>query len=79
MNMDGSWFLANVKDYFGDKAGNTNDWDWGPVPSTSGDAIYPLGIGSTWSINAKTDHPAESGEFLNYLFRSSRRQALLLQ
>jgi len=68
MNMDGSWFLANVKDYFGDKAGNTNDWDWVPVPSTSGDAIYPLGIGSTWSINAKTEHPDEAGQVMNYLF-----------
>ena len=77
MNIEGSWFLASVSTFFGDAAGNTNDWDWVPVPSTTGDAIYPLGIGSTWSINAATEHPDESGEFLNYLFSGDTQAKIL--
>ena len=77
MNMEGSWFLASVKDFFGGTTGNTNDWDWVPVPSTTGDAIYPLGIGSTWSINAATTHPTESGEFINYVFSGATQAKIL--
>ena len=77
MNIEGSWFLASVSTFFGDAAGNTNDWDWVPVPSTSGDAIYPLGIGSTWSINAATPYPDQSGEFLNYLFSGDTQAKIL--
>jgi len=77
MNIEGSWFLASVSSFFGSAAGNDNDWDWVPVPSTTGDAIYPLGIGSTWSINAKTEHPDESGEFLNYLFSGDTQAKIL--
>ena len=68
MNIEGTWFLGGIADYFGEAAGNANDWDWAPVPSTGGEAIFDVGIGSTYSINQKTEHPRQVAEFLTYVF-----------
>jgi raffinose/stachyose/melibiose transport system substrate-binding protein len=68
MNMEGSWFMANINAFFGDTAKNKNDWAWIPVPSADGKAIFPLGIGSTMSINAKAKDVKAAGEVLNYIF-----------
>ena len=68
MNMTGSWYLTGIDDFFGEAAGNTNAWDAVPVPSTTGDAIFDIGIGSTWSINAASEHPEAAAEFLTYWF-----------
>ena len=68
MNMTGSWYLGSINDYFGEAAGNTNEWDVVPVPSTTGDAIFDIGIGSTWSINAASKHPEAAAKFLTYWF-----------
>jgi len=53
MDIEGTWLLGGIADFFGEKAKNQNEWDWVPVPSATGDAIYPLGIGSTWSISMR--------------------------
>jgi raffinose/stachyose/melibiose transport system substrate-binding protein len=68
MKIEGTWWIAEGHTFFGDEAGNSNDWDWVPVPSTSGEAIFDLGIGSTFSINANTEHPQEVAQFLTYYF-----------
>lgn len=68
MNIEGTWRFSDINDFFGDAAGNSNEWDWVPVPSSTGDAIFDIGIGSTWSINAASQHPHESAEFLTYYF-----------
>lgn len=77
MNIEGTWFLNGIGNFFGEAAGNNNDWDWVPVPSTSGDAIYDVGSGSTWSINAKTEHPEAVAEFLTYFFQPETQAARL--
>jgi raffinose/stachyose/melibiose transport system substrate-binding protein len=77
MNLEGSWFLYDVATLFGEEAGNSNDWDWVPVPSTTGDAIFTLGIGSTYSINKATEHPEEVAEFLSYYFSPAVQGELL--
>jgi len=79
MNIEGSWFLSSIDTFFGDKANNKNEWDWVPVPSSSGDAIYPLGIGSTWSINAKAGNVKASGEFLSYMFSPDTQARLMIK
>jgi raffinose/stachyose/melibiose transport system substrate-binding protein len=79
MNIEGSWFLSGVNDFFGGKSGNQNEWDWVPVPSSNGDAVFPLGIGSTWSINAKAKNPKAAAEFLNYFFSSDTQGRMMLQ
>lgn len=77
MNIEGTWALNNMANYFGEEAGNANDWDWVPVPSVDGTDIFDLGIGSTYSINAASQYPEETAEFLTYFF-SPETQAIAL-
>jgi raffinose/stachyose/melibiose transport system substrate-binding protein len=77
MNIEGSWFLNEVGTYFGEKAGNTNEWAWVPVPSQSGDDIFDLGIGTTYSINKATKHPDAVAEYFDYLFSPATQGKLL--
>jgi raffinose/stachyose/melibiose transport system substrate-binding protein len=76
MKIEGTWWVADGHTFFGEEAGNSNDWDWVPVPSTTGDAIYDLGIGSTHSINANSEYPQETAQFLTY-FHSAETQGRL--
>ena len=39
-----------------------------PMPSSSGDETYSIGIGSTYSINAASEQKDAAAEFLTYLF-----------
>lgn len=77
MNIEGTWRFSTVDNYFGEAAGNDNEWDWVPVPSATGDAIFDIGIGSTWSINAVSPYPDEAAVFLTYFF-SPQTQATML-
>ena len=40
MKIEGTWFLESVDDYFGEAAGNENEWGWVPMPSASGEADF---------------------------------------
>ena len=75
MAPSGTWWMGNIGDYFGEKAGNKNDWDWVSFPTTDGKPLFTLGIGSTYSINAATKYPKESAQFLTYYF-SPEAQAI---
>jgi raffinose/stachyose/melibiose transport system substrate-binding protein len=68
MNIEGTWRFGTIDNYFGEAAGNANEWDWVPVPSSSGEAIFDIGIGSTWSINAVSQYPDQAAEFLTFYF-----------
>jgi raffinose/stachyose/melibiose transport system substrate-binding protein len=48
-----------------------------PVPSSSGDAIFDLGIGSTYSINKNSKVPGAAAEFLNYYFSPDVQATML--
>jgi raffinose/stachyose/melibiose transport system substrate-binding protein len=75
MAPSGTWWLGTISKYFGEAAGNKNDWDWVPFPTPDGKPLYTLGIGSTYSINAATKYPDESAQFLTYYF-SPEAQAI---
>jgi raffinose/stachyose/melibiose transport system substrate-binding protein len=77
MRLTGTWFLGSIDDYFGEAAGNSNEWEVVPVPSTSGEEIFDIGIGSTWSINAASQHPEEAAQFLTYFFSPEVQGELL--
>lgn len=68
MKIEGTWAISDLNTYFGEEAGNDNEWDWVPMPSTSGEAIYDLGIGSTYSVNQNSKNQEAAAEFLGYLF-----------
>jgi raffinose/stachyose/melibiose transport system substrate-binding protein len=73
MKIEGSWFISDAMTFF-DESGQ--EWDWVPMPSTSGEAIYDLGIGSTFSINAASQASDAAAEFLTSFF-SAETQAHL--
>lgn len=75
-NMEGSWYMDSVNNFFGEEAGNDNDWDWIPVPSATGEDIYSLGTGSTYSISAWSENPDNAAEFLTYFFLPETQAAL---
>jgi raffinose/stachyose/melibiose transport system substrate-binding protein len=67
----GVWWMAGVNQYFGEAAGNTNDWDWAPWPALRDGVAYPLydlGIGGSLSINAHSDKKDLAAEYLNWYY-----------
>ena len=76
MNIEGTWAIASYPDYFS-KSAIKADWDWVPMPSVSGDAIFDLGIGSTYGINAKSAYPKNAAEFLNYFYLPDTQSIML--
>lgn len=79
MNMEGTWFYGREAEYFGEAVGNTNEWDWVPMPSASGEAMYNIGIGGTMSINKNAQNPAAAAEFLTHYFSPEVQSALFSQ
>jgi raffinose/stachyose/melibiose transport system substrate-binding protein len=65
MKIEGTWFVQDALTYFGE---SEQEWDWVPMPSVSGETIYDLGIGSTYSVNAATEAPDAVADFLTYYF-----------
>ena len=76
MNLEGTWFYGRIPEYFGDD--RADDWDWVPVPSTSGDPIFSLGIGSIRGINAASDNPDAAAAWLNYEFTPQTQATMLV-
>jgi raffinose/stachyose/melibiose transport system substrate-binding protein len=74
----GSWATSEISPYFGAAAGNDATWDWAPLVSLRDGVpaeVWDLGIGSTISINAKTENPEAAAEYLNFLETDPKRQA----
>lgn len=61
----GTWNFANVPTYF-----PQNDAEPGFVgfPSKEGEPVYPLGVGSTFSISAASQNPEGAAEVIDYVF-----------
>jgi raffinose/stachyose/melibiose transport system substrate-binding protein len=74
MTIEGTWFIGTIDAFFGEEAGNDNEWDWVPVPSTTGETYFTLGLGHTLSINRNAGNPEAAAEFLTY-FYSQEAQA----
>jgi raffinose/stachyose/melibiose transport system substrate-binding protein len=77
MKIEGTWAVTDLNTYFGEEAGNSNEWGW--VPSASGDPIFDLGIGTTYGINQSTKAPEAAAEFLSYFFSPEIQAALAVQ
>lgn len=66
MTLEGSWFFPT--NYFGPAAGNNNEFDWFPIPSSDGKEQFMTGLGAAWGINANSKHPDEAAKFLVWMF-----------
>jgi raffinose/stachyose/melibiose transport system substrate-binding protein len=73
MKIEGTWFQSDAQVFFEESG---QEWGWVPVPSADGAAYFDLGIGSTYSINAKSANPEGAANFINYYF-SPEMQAKL--
>ncbi|MBB3455978.1 raffinose/stachyose/melibiose transport system substrate-binding protein [Rhizobium sp. BK313] len=62
----GTWNFTNIPTYFPQ---NNAEPGFVGFPSAKGDPIYPLGIGSTLSINAKSDNADGAAAVLDYIFK----------
>ena len=79
MNIEGTWFLNDMYKFFGKDAGNDNELGWAPMPSVSGDAIFDLGIGNTYSINANSANQDAAAKYLDFQFSPESQARLLTQ
>lgn len=68
MNIEGTWLMATIGDFFGEEAGNHNEWDVMPVPSSTGEVYFSIGLGHTFSINRNSANPRAAAEFLTYFY-----------
>ena len=69
----GTWNFTNVQTYFPQ---NNAEPGFVGFPSASGDPIYALGIGSTFSINAKSENPDGAAAVLDYVFTDTFYSAM---
>ena len=65
MMPSGTWQFQNVATY-GEKDGS--EAGFVGFPSASGDPVFPLGVGSTFSIAAKANDPDGAAAAINYIF-----------
>jgi raffinose/stachyose/melibiose transport system substrate-binding protein len=79
MKIEGSWYVSDTPTQFGADAGNENEWGWVPMPSVSGEAIFDIGIGQTFSINANSANPDAAATFLDHWFSPDTMAALLAE
>jgi raffinose/stachyose/melibiose transport system substrate-binding protein len=74
-NVEGSWFLATINDYFQDSG---DAWDWAPLPPLRSGVpaeLYELGIGSTLSVNGRAENAEGAAAFIDYLVADKMRAA----
>jgi raffinose/stachyose/melibiose transport system substrate-binding protein len=76
MVIEGSWAMGTIGNFFGDAAGNSNDWDWMPFPSASGEDTFAIGVGSTYSINASSKVADAAADYLSYFFAPETQASL---
>jgi raffinose/stachyose/melibiose transport system substrate-binding protein len=73
----GTWAFNGRPTEFKD---NPNDWDWTATPSLR-DGVkpsFPIGIGSTLSVNANSKHKDEAAAVLNCVFNNPKRAAKII-
>ena len=68
MKVEGTWVAGALTEQLEAEDYGDNDWDWVPMPSTSGEAIFDVGMGHTWSVNKDVENPRAAAEFLTYFF-----------
>ena len=73
MSFEGTWMLDNYqRDFFGEAAGNSNEWDWFSFPTTfTEDQFFIIGVGSSWGISSATQNPDEAAAVLDHYYSTS--------
>jgi raffinose/stachyose/melibiose transport system substrate-binding protein len=72
----GEWWMSGVGAFFGEAAGNDNEWDWAPFPSLGDDVphpLYALGIGGSLGINAASQHKDLAAKFIDWYYTNDQQ------
>jgi raffinose/stachyose/melibiose transport system substrate-binding protein len=75
MMIEGTWAIPDLVTAYKD-ANNGKDWDWVPMPSTSGETYFDLAIGTIYAINKNSKYPEAAAKYLDYMF-NPQQQAIL--
>ncbi|MEQ4208595.1 extracellular solute-binding protein [Actinopolymorpha sp. B17G11] len=78
MDMEGTWFFAEIDSFFGKQGGNANDWGFAAFPALRDAVPYPLyavGTGATLSINADSVSADEAAHFIDFLIGDRKAAA----
>jgi raffinose/stachyose/melibiose transport system substrate-binding protein len=73
----GTWaFTSRPTDF----AANPDDWEWAQIPALRDGVtpVYSIGIGSTVSINAHSQHPDAAARVLDWLYNNPQRAAQII-
>ncbi len=59
---------------------NPGEWEWAQIPPLRDDVtpVYSIGIGSTVSINAHSEHPDAAAKVLDWLYNDPKRAAQII-
>ncbi len=73
----GTWAFTNRPIDF---EANPNDWEWAQIPALRDGVtpVYSIGIGSTVSINAHSEHPDAAARVLDWLYNNPQRAAQII-
>jgi len=66
----GTWTFQTTENVFKDIS---DDWDWAPFPNLTaegGDPSYLLALGTTLSINGKSDNPDAAAKIMDFVFKN---------
>jgi raffinose/stachyose/melibiose transport system substrate-binding protein len=66
MSPNGTWAFTNIPSYFPQ---NNVEPGFVGFPSAKGDPVFPLGVGSTLSISAKSENPDGAAAVLDFMYR----------
>ncbi len=77
MSFEGTWMLDNYqRDFFGEAAGNMNDWDWFAFPTSfSEEPHFIIGVGSSWGVSSATENPDAAAAVLDHYYSTSFQAA----
>lgn len=77
MSFEGTWMLDNYqRDFFGEAAGNMNDWDWFAFPTTfSDEQHFIIGVGSSWGISSSSQNADAAAAVLDHYYSTGFQAA----
>lgn len=77
IDFEGTWAFGSMQGYFTD---NPNDWDWAQIPALRDGVtpVFDMGIGSTLSINAKSQNIDAAAEVLDWVYNDPKRSAQII-
>ena len=82
MYITGTWAFGDMGSYFGEAAGNDQDWDWAPLPSLSDEVapgVYPMAIGTSLSVNSASKNKDGAAAYIDSVINDPAKSYAYLE